>query len=130
MKQADQGVSSKSRQVVRVKSHEDTAEQILDVHVLRMTAQFVELPSPQTVREMSRWPNIFLLLGGFLNRSCTSREFVEPQSFSLSQKACIWFYKYARRDEVRRLTRESASGNEKKDDTTYLRICKIRTHPL
>ena len=37
----------------------------------------------------------------------------------LSPKACTLLYKDARGDEVRRLTRESASDNEKKDDTAY-----------
>ena len=37
----------------------------------------------------------------------------------LSTKACTLLYKDARGDEVRRLTRESASDNEKKDDTVY-----------
>ena len=50
---------------------------------------------------------------------CSDREFVEPQSFSLSQKACTLCYKYARRDEIRRLTSESVSDIEKKDDATY-----------
>ena len=46
---------------------------------------------------------------------CSDWECVEPQPFSL-QKTCTLLYKYARRDKVRRLTSESASVNEKKDD--------------
>ena len=44
-------------------------------------------------------------------------EFVEPQSFSFSQKACTLWYRYAGRDEVRRLTSESTPAFKKKDDT-------------
>ena len=50
---------------------------------------------------------------------CSEWEFVEPQFFSFLQKACTLLYKYAVRDEVRRLTRENASDNEKKNDTAY-----------
>ena len=35
------------------------------------------------------------------------------------QKACALLYKYARRDEVRRLTREGAPDDQKKNDTAY-----------
>ena len=34
-------------------------------------------------------------------------------------KACTLLYSYAGRGEVRRLTSENASDNEKKDDTAY-----------
>ena len=45
---------------------------------------------------------------------------VSPSSVvTFLQKACALLYKYARRDDVRRLTRESASDNEKKNDTSY-----------
>ena len=47
------------------------------------------------------------------------RESVEPQSFGLSRKACTLFDKYARREEIRRLTSENASDKEKKDDAAY-----------
>ena len=39
--------------------------------------------------------------------------------FSFSKKRALLWYRYAGRDEVRRLTRESASDDEKKDDTAY-----------
>ena len=50
--------------------------------------------------------------------SCYGWEFGEPQSFSFSKK-CV-AKTYARRDEVRRLTSESASDNEKNDDSAYI----------
>ena len=40
---------------------------------------------------------------------CSDWEFVEPQSLSLSKKACTLWYRYAGRDEVRRITSESTS---------------------
>ena len=47
---------------------------------------------------------------------CSDREFVEPQFFSFTKKACTLLFSYAGSDEVRRLTSESASDNEKKND--------------
>ena len=44
---------------------------------------------------------------------------MERQSFSFSKKRALLVYKYARRDEIRRLTSESASDNEKKDGAAY-----------
>ena len=56
--------------------------------------------------------------------------FVEPQSFSFShQKACILLYSYARRDEIRRLTSESAPRFQE-EGGCRLHLCKIRTPPL
>ena len=46
-------------------------------------------------------------------------EIVEPQSFSFSQKACTLLYRHAGRDEVRRLSSDSASAFKKKDDAAY-----------
>ena len=46
-------------------------------------------------------------------------EVVEPQSCSFSKKRARCLYRYAGRDEVRRLTSESASAFKKKDDTAY-----------
>ena len=43
---------------------------------------------------------------------CSDWEFVEPQS----EKTCTLLYRYAGRDEVRRLTSDSASPVKKKDD--------------
>ena len=57
---------------------------------------------------------------------CSDCEFVEPQSFSFSKKACTFFYRYAGRDEVRRLTSDSASTFKKKDDEA----CRGRSSPL
>ena len=50
---------------------------------------------------------------------CSDWEFVEPQSFSFSQKACTLLNRYAGRDEVRSLTSDSASAFKKKDDAAY-----------
>ena len=50
---------------------------------------------------------------------CSDRDFVESQSFSFSPKTCTLLYRYAGRDEVRRLTSESAPAFKKKDDTAY-----------
>ena len=43
----------------------------------------------------------------------------KPQPFSLFQKTCTLVYRYAGRDEVRRLTSDHASASEKKDDAAY-----------
>ena len=43
-------------------------------------------------------------------------EFVEPQSFSLPKAYALW-YRYAGRDEARRLTSESTPAFKKKSDT-------------
>ena len=59
---------------------------------------------------------------------CSDWEFVEPQSFSFSQKTCTLLYRYAGRAEVRRLTSESASAFKKKDVAANTK-CKIRTLP-
>ena len=48
---------------------------------------------------------------------CYDREFVEPQSFSVSKKTRTLLHRYAGRDEVRRITSESAPAFKKKDDT-------------
>ena len=58
---------------------------------------------------------------------CSDWECVEPQSFSFSPKACSLLESYAARDEVRRLTSESASAIKKKNDAAH---CKIRIHRL
>ena len=50
---------------------------------------------------------------------CSDREFCGTTVLFFLQKACTLLYKYARRDEIRRLTSESASDSEKKDDAAY-----------
>ena len=50
---------------------------------------------------------------------CSDWEVVESQSYSFLQKASTILYKYGGRDEVRRLTRESASDGEKKNDAAH-----------
>ena len=42
-------------------------------------------------------------------------EFVEPQSFFFLQKACTLWYRYAGRDEVRRLSSESTSRSQEEE---------------
>ena len=51
-------------------------------------------------------------------------EFVEPQSFFFLHEAWTLWYRYAGRDEVRRLTGESTTAFKKKDDTacTYAKF--------
>ena len=53
---------------------------------------------------------------------CSDREFVEPKSSSFSKKTSTLLYRYAGRDEVRRLTSESASAFKKNDDTAYTHV--------
>ena len=52
--------------------------------------------------EVTEFRNVFLF--------CSDWEFVEPQSFSFSHKAYSLLDSLAGRDEVRRLTSESASA--------------------
>ena len=51
---------------------------------------------------------------------CPDWEFVEPQSFSFSKKACTLLYSYAGRDEVRKLTSESASTMKEKNEAVHV----------
>ena len=50
---------------------------------------------------------------------CSDWDLVEPQPFSFSKKACSLLYRYAGRDEVRKLTSESASAILKKNDAAH-----------
>ena len=57
---------------------------------------------------------------------CSDWEDVMPQSFSFCKKRAFLLYKYARRDEVRWLTRESASIIKKKNDTAHTSAKLVR----
>ena len=65
-------------------------------------------------------PDVTDVVTEFCEVSSCCSDWEDVFSAVLSQKKRgTLLYKYARRDEVRRLTRESASDGEKKDDTAH-----------
>ena len=92
-----------------------------------------ELASCELVRAVPGVTDVLVSPSSVVTELCdgspcdSDREFVEPQSFFFLKKACTSWYRYAGRDEVRRLTSDHASAFEKKDDTadTYAKFIRL-----